>query len=258
MEGGRQADRLDAIASRRDFLAVLAEDDLTQAELATELGVSRSTVTRAVGTLTEVGLLERSGSTYRTTTLGRLALDTYDRYRARVEALFDASQFLQYISRDAPFDPGILLDAEVEVAGPNHSVELGERVNEIMKGAESVRGLGKTYAERESGTIFRETLEDSGTLSHVLSRDLYRYIRERSVEGNLLGHERYEYAVVDSLPYGLFVVDAGDGESMVLIAYDDARTMKGVLHNRAEHAVSWAHEVIDAFEERATDPPLDE
>ncbi|MFB6095455.1 MAG: helix-turn-helix transcriptional regulator [Halodesulfurarchaeum sp.] len=257
MERGRQGDRLDAITSRRDVLAVLADEDLTQAEVATELGVSRSTVTRAVGHLTDLGLLERSGSTYRTTTLGRLALDAYDRYRTRVEALFDASRFLQYIPRDAHFDPGILLDAQIDVAGPNRSVELGERVNETMKGAESIRGLGKTYAERESHSIFLRTLEESGTLSHVLSRDLYRYIRNREADLDLLEHEEYEYAVVDTLPYGLFVVDTGEGETMVLIAYDDAGTMKGVLRNSTDHAVSWAEQVIDAYEERGTEPPLE-
>lgn len=67
---------LETALARRDYLERLAEAPAWKRTLIDDLGDSRSTVDRAVETLQDVGLVERTEDGFRTTYAGRVLLDT--------------------------------------------------------------------------------------------------------------------------------------------------------------------------------------
>jgi predicted transcriptional regulator len=252
MTGGTRAEFMSLLQSRRPFLEALSETALTQADLARELDVSRSTVTRAVQSLEEAGLIVGTGSTYEITALGMAARRSLERYRETIDAVREARDFLQYLPSQAPFEPVLLREGTYYLIEPAHSYRIQERVNEAFREARRIEGISRTRSAIEAVPIFRQKIVEEGRpVEMVLSADLYDHVRSAFEEDAVFERDHVSVRVADSIPYGLFVIDRDSTETMVLVVYDESDAMKGVLFNETDTAVSWARAVIESMAEDA-------
>ncbi|MFB6113897.1 MAG: helix-turn-helix transcriptional regulator [Halodesulfurarchaeum sp.] len=257
MESGKAETVLSVLKARRDFLEAVSDRPLTQAELADEVGVSRSTVTRAVRTLEDEELIAREDGKYTITTLGSATYRSYEGYVETVESLLEGRAFLRYVPPSSPFHPDLLRVGEVSLTEPGRAFSIRERVNERFREAVAMDGLGRTRSARQSLPIIRDkVLEEGRPTRMVLDEDLFRYLRTELAGTGFFTAENQELSVVEEAPYGLFVLDSGEKETVVLVVYDETDSMKGVLESESPRAIRWAREVLEDFDEAAV--PVDE
>jgi predicted transcriptional regulator len=240
------------LESRRAFLDALSKGALTQADLARELDVSRSTVTRAVRALEKWNLIARTDSAYEITAFGMTALRSLERYRKTIVALRDASELLRYVPPRAPFDPALLTDGTQYLIETGQSYRIRERVNDVFREATAIEGVSRTRSATESVPIFRrKILEEHCRVEMVLDADLYEHVRSEFDGDGVFERDHVSVSVTESVPYGLFVVDRERTELVVLVVYDEHDAMKGVLFNETARGVSWARETIESMAEEA-------
>lgn len=248
MASGTRGELISVLESRREFLEVLGEGPLMQADLARELDVSRSTVTRAVQALEERDLIERTASEYEITSFGKAALRSLERYRETIRELQEARDLLQYVPPEAPFDPGLLPDGSYHLIEPGHSYRIQERVNEAFREATRIEGVSRTRSAIEALHIFRQKIfEEERPIELVLSPDLYRHVRTEFQDDGVFERDHVSVSVAESVAYGLFVIDRESTETTILVVYDQKDAMKGVLFNESPRAVLWARGVIEAM-----------
>lgn len=255
MARGREDERLAVIARREDVLGLVVEEPRRQAAIADILDVSRSTVTRAITELQELGLVERTGGSYTVTSLGRVVLEGHRRYTSLIRNLFDCEGLLEYIPPEAPFDPFLLSDGACYLVEQGASFQIRERVNQEFRNADRIVGLGRTRSAKASMDIFYEKVIEEGIpAENVLSADLYSHIVDLDRGEELLSAANMEYAVHDDIPYGLFILGRGDGRTLVVVVYDESDSMKGVVTSQSPFATAWAETVYQSYLDEAIPP----
>lgn len=253
MGADQVAEVISLLDRRGDVLEYLSRRPRTQAEIAEDLEISRSTVTRAIQELGSADLVERADGRYRATGLGTGLLEIYTDYKANVRALIDHSEICAYLPPDAPFDPDILSEGTYYSVESGAPFQIGERVNEQFRQAEAIMGLGRTRSERASSSVYRQkVLEEERPVENVFSRSLFEHIRDLSWSTKFFSAPNADFYVHDSVPYGLFVLDTPEERRVLLILYDEDEAMKGVICSTETTAVAWAEGVYRDFREAAT------
>ena len=252
MVRGREDDRLAVIQRREDVLDLIADNPLRQAEIADNLGISRSTVTRAMSELQDHDLVERIEGQYRVTSLGRTALESHRRYTALIRRLFECEPFLEHVPADAPFDPFLLADSTCHLVEQGASFQIRERVNQEFRNADRIVGLGRTRSTQAAADIFYQKVVVEGLpAENVLSTDLYTHLTELEKGREILTAENMETAIHDDVPYGLFLLGQGNGRTMVMTVYDETDSMKGVITSQSKFAIAWAETVYESYRSEA-------
>lgn len=238
---------------RRDVLEYLSGSSRTQAEIAEDLDVSRSTVTRAIQALGSADLVERVDGRYRATGLGTGLLDIHRDYEANVRALTENSEIYAYLPPDAPFEPDVLAKGTYYSVESGAAFQIRERVNDQFRQAEAILGLGRTRSEKASRSVYRQkVLEEERPVENVLSRRLFDHIRELPWSTEFFTAPNADFYVRDWVPYGLFVLDTPDERRLLVILYDEDEAMKGVICTTEETAIAWAEGIYRDFREEAT------
>lgn len=255
------ADQVEEVISlldrRRDVLEYLSRSPRTQAEIAEDLDVSRSTVTRAIQELGSANLVERVDGRYRATGLGTGLLEIHTDYEASVRAFTENTEICDYLPPDAPFYPDLLANGTYYSVESGAPFQIGERVNEQFRQTEAIIGLGRTRSEKASLSLFRQKiLEEERPVELVLSEDLSEHIHDVPWFPEFLSASNADFYVHDRVPYGLFVLDTPEQRRVLLILYDEDEAMKGVICSTAETGIAWAERVYRDFQEEAT--PLEE
>lgn len=246
----------EVVSLRHDLLTALESGPLAKRDLVEQVSVSRSTVDRGLQDLLSAGLATDRPEGYTLTVPGRIAVETYERALATIADLQRTMPALAALPPDAPVSPTFLDGCEVVVAEEPAPQRPASRMDDLVRDADRIRCLGRAHTSPEAGDLFRERIVDGGIeATFVLERPLFEYVTDE------LGWTEPVYddngltaAVVDSLPYGLFLVETDGTEYACLLAYDDQghRSLRALLVNDAPAAVDWAETVFDRYRERAT------
>lgn len=246
----RPADELVSLLARRvAVLEAVLETPRTRPELVEALDISRSTVDRAVRELEGMDLVERQGSTYRASVVGRLAHEEYAELRAELLALEEVAPLLAVLPPDAPLSIDVLHGADVVVAREPAPHVPGSRLPEFIRGAEHLRNLSMAYTNPETSEALADVLAEGGTAEVVIEADLYQYLAEDAAvdTDRLLGADGVTVGVVEALPFGMIVADRPSGREVCLAVYDSDRTLEGILVNDTEAALAWADRVWERY-----------
>ncbi|MFB6103967.1 MAG: helix-turn-helix transcriptional regulator [Halobacteriaceae archaeon] len=255
-EHERAADELVSLLARRiEVLECLLDETMTRPELVDELEISRSTVDRSVRELEGMGLLEFHDGTYRASLPGRLAHTEYAELREELVTVEEAADLLAVLPPDAPLDLDVLRGAEVVVATEPAPHVPGSRIPDLLENADHVRSLSTALTTPSTGDIIADgVLNHEMTIEVVFEQDLYRYLHDSGPMDLevLAATDRFHQWVVDTLPFGLLIIERDGDRQVCLAIYDADQTLEGIIINDSDAAITWAASVFRSYREAAT------
>ena len=261
-------DLMEVVSKRADFVDALADRPAEKRDLVDRVGVSRSTVNRAIWDLEEAGLVEDADGEYRLTVSGRLLHEQYDRYEAEATAIAAANGLLQYLPQSTLINVDFLRGADVfTVADPAPHVP-ATVLTEVIGDAESVRGVSRSHAAPTVDEALRDVVARGGTIEVVFRdgvfdqiRSMYDWVTDRVASGDYRPH------VVDDLPYGLVIAEQAakqpaasepssadtpaDRTVYCLVVHDERESLAGIIVNDTDVAVEWATDVFERYRSEA-------
>lgn len=241
------------LENRNDVLRLLEAEPTTKTDLVEALDISRSTVDRAVRDLQTVECITRTNGRFTATATGRLALEEYDRYVDRTDAIRDARGFLEVLPDDAPLDTAMLHGAAITLPDQHAPEEALQPSIELLGESTSLRGTAPVVLS------FYPDLFDAHVREHDLSVEV---IAEPEVLATLptmmsdrvepfIHHENVSlFEAANPLPYALWLMETPDGTHAGITAYD-AGGVAGLLINDSTPAVRWAQTQYEQHRERA-------
>jgi len=228
-----------------------SDEGLRQTEIGDRLDYPNSTAHRKISWLEDRGVVQKAGSRYELTDLGRFVTDEVEGCVTKVENAAGLREFVDVVS-EAELCFGDLEDCEVTRATDGNPVAPLVRLAELTAEASEVCVLTNSIAP-ESFEIGRERLRndeqevemvmDSRTVDSIRTSDWFGDELERDLEtGNLRlwVHDepvQYQVGIMDS--------------KLCLGAEDDNRMPVAVLETTRDEAVEWAQNEFERHREGA-------
>jgi len=242
------------VARRIETLRALDEGGVTKAALVDRLGVSRSTVDRAVRELSAAGFVEATQSGYHTTPSGRLAVGVYDRHTRRSETLAEAAPLFAGVEIGLDLDPAILDEATLIEATPHAPSRPVSAVADLIGTATHVSVYTGRFLSRHAQRYHDRVTEAGMTGSFVTTeRVLERQAAARPGDmREVVASGRVAIRHVDrDDPVTLVLAETPSGPKMGLVVYRDG-TPSGFLGTDAPAATRWARACHDRLWAAAT------
>lgn len=255
MSGGD--DRFELLAKRTETLRALAERPRMKPALMDRLGVSRSTVDRAVSELQAAGLVESTDDGYATSATGQLALERYDAFRTETTAIFDAAPVLAGLPPAADVPVAMLAGSETVHATETAPYRPIERFLRALGDADRYRALLPTVTDARQLRVLYDRVIGAGATAELVAPAAVIEQLEADFAGQLTtmaDTERFEVRSLPSAtaaeaasdadgatpPYGVAVLESDGAVTAWLLVYRDDGALAGVVMNDAAEATDWA------------------
>ena len=247
-------DLVSLLGRRADLLAAILGGPAAKPDLVEEIGVSRSTVDRAVRELEDADLIERTNGRIEITLLGRLSFASYLKHRREIARVMEFSDVLTYLDSSAPLPHWFLVGADLYRPDPPAVHRPHARARTQLEDVDRIEGLTRAITDPgvldrfanaiRDGTLEAELVTTSEVLDHIVKTrgsDLERGHRDGWL--TLYKH--------DEIPFGLLVADPDSPDARVLLfIYEDGHLV-GVLQNRRRQAVDWALSLVRGIRHEA-------
>lgn len=255
MNGSDVRETVDVLVKRAELLDRLREGPTNKRDLRDDLDVSRSTVYKAVRELEEQDVVEQTDEGCRLTLLGRLLVEEYGEFTELVGHLTRHESLLSVLPPDAPVTPNVLVGAERVVTERHAPTRPAERLEREVRSADSVVGLSPVVVPRYVELFHEEIVSNDLSADLVMERPVVDYVRTDHADQfeEALGTGRLRVRRTDeTLPFGLVVTERpADPDSAIVIVYDGAGELRGVIVNDAPTAVEWGRDVFRRYYRRA-------
>jgi predicted transcriptional regulator len=234
---------LDIARKRRAFLERLAATPAWKRDLIDDLGRSRSTVDRAVASLVDAGLVERTDAGFVTTYSGRLMLDQVREAAAVVDTVADAAGTLNHLPTDIPRE-GRFFDGATIVSMEERSPAAVLRgITEVASEADRFRGAAfVANDERFIDTLFGRSVE-AGPLEveFLVTEPLAAWMSDAYADRvrAIVGSDHADVHVVESLPHAFYLAERDSGTTAYLGVHGDHDNFVGYVENDSRAAVEW-------------------
>lgn len=247
------ADIVSVLDGRGDVLDSLREGPKDKRALETALGVSRSTVDRAVRELETEGLVERDGGRYVLTAAGRLLVREYRRFEATTAAVARLDPFLRWVpAGELDLNPRWLTDVDLHTPQEGDPYAMVNRHVGAIAECDRFHGMLPLVGLHAHETVYERVVEDGASVDMVLSGAAVETMRSaayRPKAAELLELDRYEVAVTDEpVPYFLGVFD----DEFVQIGVDEDGEPRALVEADDDRLVAWADEKLREVREGAT------
>lgn len=252
----------DVVRKRADVLGALSTGRLDKRALGDAVGVSRSTVDRAIAELEETGLIRRAGGQFEATRAGELALETYREYSETTDTLGDAIPLLEVIPDDAHIDTEILEGGRVTYGDPTLPEAALTEVLSQFSGAETLRGFAPVV-KTNYVSMLRDAVEDEGLSVEIIVKaetldSLGSVAAAREEVAAFFTDDAVDvYTTEEPLPYALWLLD-GPGVEHAGITVHEGGAVVGVLNNDRPEAVANYREQYEAVRGRANRLEIDD
>jgi predicted transcriptional regulator len=247
---------LEVAVQRQDFLGLLAEGPVHKRDLIDELGHSRSTVDRAVDSLTEAGLVERADGGFVATYSGRLLLDQVTETRAVVETVAAAGTTLNHLPTDVPRESRFFADADVVSVENNSPAEVLRGITAVLEGSERFRGASfVANDDRFIDAIYERTVERTAMeVEFLLTPSLAAWLAANYPERMrpLAKSDHLACHVIESLPQAFYLAEREGETTAYLGVHGDQGNFVGYVENDTAAAVSWVESRWTAARDGAT------
>jgi predicted transcriptional regulator len=245
------------LARRAGLFDELAREPASKPELVDRLGVSRSTVNRALRELETHSLVERRDGTYELTPYGVAAYEEYRQFVERLTSLFETRAVIQSLP-DATFvSPSFLINATVYEPSQPAPYEPLDRCLEDVATSEHVR-MVTTVAVARYADLFEEGFLTTSTSAEVAmpASVVSDLVSERPAwflqALNSPDVALRELETVPPVTVALLVTDGVEQGAMAVFEND---TVRGYVVNESPDAVTWVKSFLGEYWERATPIP---
>lgn len=254
---GRDAvsDLVRTLCNRHEFLVALRVAPREKRTLVETLGVSRSTVDRALRELEAEGLVERTERGYRLTAAGRLAASLTDAILSATSDLHAVAEPLRAASPDAPLDLRLVSGATAAEATERVRSRPLSPVMDLLTDASRVYVLAPVISRPGSFDRVCEAVLDADTdvemvFEASLAEELLPPNRDRVAAMVRTG---FTPLVTTGVPFGLVLGETADGWETHVVTYGDDGDLRGVVSNDTPAAAAWAWETYQRYRVDAVD-----
>lgn len=245
MVSPRLADVMQLLARRADLLGCLREGVQDKRELEETLGVSRSTLNRALNDLEENHLVVEQVDGYTVTPGGDVACRITQTWKPFSEAL----PVLAHLALDARLEPALFRGATVARADqPNPEAPI-DHLETIVRAGSRVKGMSPVVLSRYVQLFYTQLVEQDVVVDVVLSEACFEYLLAEHYDemSAAVGTDHCTFwQTGDTLPFGLAIVD---DEHVWLGIHDEEGNVKGTIANSSDDAAEWALGVFRRFRE---------
>lgn len=229
------------LVDRSGLLHQLDTEPKDTEALQTAVGLSASTIDRAVCELETAGYIEQIDGAYRTTLTGRLALESYDRFTMTMEGIRESIDLLGALQSDAPLTPAVLVNANVIRAtrGPRAPID---RSAELLEEADRIRTILSMISSQYIDLYHEQVMDGidasivvSTSLIEQLITDYYDPLAEAISTGRIDLRQTTERA-----PFGLTIIESDSTTTMELRVHG-SDGLRGLIINDTPAAIAWAN-----------------
>jgi predicted transcriptional regulator len=244
---------LSLVSNRRRFLSYIDKEQSHKRDIVDDMGVSRSTVDRALSDLSNEQLVVRTDQGYKITKKGKISLETIESSLATLVSIENGTKLLNYLPRDIDVPPSVFEESEVYPSEePNPLMPVERSVNRL-EACDRVIGLpygdthpklSELFFERSrSGELEVELVVNQSFADHVITRygsQMAYYYRNQN-------HKTW---VNQDVEFGFLLFYEGDGERLHLNAHGPMGNHQGHIETSSTPAIRWAE---NAFRELKRD-----
>lgn len=244
------------VVNRAELLDRLAEGAVSKRDLRDDLGVSRSTVYKAVRELERANLVEKSDAGPRLTLAGRLLADRYRSFAGAVEDVVGHEPILDAIPHDAPLTAAVLDEGDHVLAerhAPNRPIA---HVETLVRDADHVVGFTPVALPQYVDLFHDQLVSGELTAELLVESPVVEYLRSDHADrvGEALATDRLALWETDAtLPFGLVVGE----DDLAIIVYEENGELRGLFCNDTPAALDWGRDVFERFRADATPVEFD-
>lgn len=247
MASSQLTDVLHLLARRADLLECLRDGIQDKRELEETLGVSRSTLNRALNDLEENHLAIEQVDAYTVTPGGNVACQIAQACKPLTKAL----PVLTHLPPDVLLEPALFRDATVIKADqPNPEAPIDHLENLVSAGTH-VKGMSPVAFSRYVRFFYGQIVEQNVCADIVIDEGCFEYLwanHHEKMQAILEIEHCTFWQMDDEVPFGLAIVD---DEQVWLGIHDEKGRVEGAIVNDSNAAVEWALDVYDQYCERS-------
>lgn len=251
--GGERDEALGSLAGvlrkRSPLLELLADAPRNQRDLRDELGVSRSTVYKALQELEDAGIVIERGSDYALTGFGRLAWQRHDEYIARLHRLDAGRQLIETFPKDRPIPPSVFERGRIIVPGRHAPERPFDRLSAVGEAADYIRVASPSGMPRFLADLHENVAADEQTATVIVEADAVSRLRsEYDQFATAAAADGLELRRIDGeIPFAVVLFD---DEEIGLFGYD-AGVLIGAVFTSDDDALRWGTRAFERFVERS-------
>lgn len=251
--GGERHEDIGSLAGvlrkRSSLLELLADAPRNQRDLRDELGVSRSTVYKALQELESAGLVAERGSDYALTGFGRLAWQRHDEYIARLHRLDVGRQLIETFPEDRPIPPSVFERGRIIVPGRHAPERPFDRLTEVGTRADRIRVASPSGMPRFLTSLHENVEADEQTATVVVEADAASRLRSEYEQfAAATAADGLELRRVDGeIPFAVVLFD---DDEIGLFGYD-AGVLIGAVFTSDADALRWGERAFERFVDRS-------
>jgi len=247
----------EVVRKRADILGSLRDEAVGKPVLVERLGVSRSTVDRAVDALVGIGLVRRVDGEYHVTIQGRMALDIHEEYVESTDALGEVAPVLDALPTGAPFSRSMVETGTVRLADPHAPESAITEALDALESAKRLRVLSPVIKSGYVRPVREQVVERSLDVDLVIGQEaresLVALAEVTDAVEDLVESPSFTlYRTDRDLPFLLYLLLSGENDVAGVTVHEEGGIVGSVTTGDGA-AVSWARglyeEVVSDAEE---------
>lgn len=241
--------------SRVRILEYLAESTaVSERELRAELPLSRSTVSRGLDSLVEVGWVDDGSAGVELTPTGRLVIEAFSEFAGTVSTAEELSPFLEWFPL-SEFELRVadLRDSELTVAADGDPLAPARTQTDLVRATPRFRGCFPSLDLSGTELVHERIVEGEFEAEIVVSSTVEETIhgeRFAPLFGEMLSTGRLAVHVVDEIP---FYLGLGADERTQIGVEDDDGLPRALLESDNETVREWATSMFAESRRSSTD-----
>ena len=235
---------------RAPLLEYLGCGSANAGEILEGVDMSRSTVHRALDSLSEFDIVQEAGGEYELTEMGRIIVEEMDRFGTRVWTASSLTQFLNSIEMEGTEIPiEYLSDATVTRREPRQPHATIHRIMELFEKANELRMLSTVISPIYVDIGYKQMMNGMA-IDAIFEREVVDLMLseypEKAYETMAIGN--FDIYAHDDIPFELFIFEDRIG----MAAHNVQGNAEILIESDDPTVVSWAEDLYERHHTEAT------